>query len=229
MKNLTLPIVTIIFSVLIFNACTDNSNDKIELNLSESLSSIEQKVQENSFENINAVTPFDNVNKTFFIELLELNSIENENTIKNSRENLLNKYNENLNKISANISSQLNNEEELIFKSYFKSLKKNESNKILITEFYISEIKKLNISNESLEFCLNNFSFIKNLFTYIKFDEQNNLSYRGVNFDSCWDNCMSKKADAVFLYGNWVDQVDFMASAGPTVLKWTASCTWDCF
>lgn len=207
--------------------------------MSHDLSNIEQNISNNNFVIENSETPYDIINKTFFNSLSELINLEDVILIEKTKEKILKNYKENLssilvieNKVENKVENkkvQLTIEEELIFQSYFNSFNKNDINKILITDYYISEVKKLNISNESMVFCLNTLSFIKNQIIYFNYDAQNNLSYKSLYSSRCWDSCMSDKADSVWKDGNWIDKAAFIATAAETVAWWGGSCAWDCW
>ena len=159
---------------------------------------------------------------------------ENMHLSKNDLDSLINnaleRYRNNLTLKDINLKSEkkLTPKEELIFKSYFKSLNASNLSKMKITNYYISQITNLNLSKESLQFSLNTLSFTRQLLISINYDNNKNLNNKIENFDDCFDGCMRGKADAVFRDGNWIDIAQFIATAAVTTAWWIGSCAWNC-
>ncbi len=230
----------LILFLIVFHACTDKSTEGVELSLSKKLHKIEKSIDEKNIDIPKFVTPYDLNNQSFFKNISKIMLIkkkeerENMHLSKNDLDSLINnaleRYRNNLTLKDINLKSEkkLTPKEELIFKSYFKSLSTSNLSKIKITNYYISQITNLNLSKESRQFSLNTLSFTRQLLISINYDNNKNLNNKIENFDDCFDGCMRGKADAVFRDGNWIDIAQFIATAAVTTAWWIGSCAWNC-
>ncbi len=235
MKKIITGIAVILLMVLVFTKCNNKSIEKIEPNFTEEVQKIEKNINEKSIDIPKYITPYDLNNQSFFKNLSEIFlKKKSERFSKNDLDNLINntlkRYRNNLIISNENLKSEkkLTPNEELIFKSYFKELNNSNLSKIKITNYYISQIVKLNLSKKSLQITLNTLSFIRQLMVSINYDKSVNLHQTIEDYDGCVDACMRAKADAVFFYGNWVDQAEFIFSAAETTAWWIGSCMWHC-
>ena len=227
-SKLTLVVVFLSLSTI---SCTDSFDEREDLSLEKQLVEIEKTLILDELQVKDQQTTFDENNSIYFSNLSKVKRIVNEKEktkrIKEIKSNYYkNIYNNSYNKEKI---KKLPADVELIFKSYFKlTVNRESSDLIKITNYYINQISKLNISEDNLAFCLNALSFNKYLIGYTNDDSNIEERYKLKSFDSCYDSCMRRKASAVFDDGNWVDKAQFLLTAAETVAWWAGSCIWKC-
>jgi hypothetical protein len=133
----------------------------------------------------------------------------------------------------------LSDDEAIILKSYFKCAKNEDIDKVLLTQYYVDKIDKLHVDERTKHRCRACLSLIRDALI-VGCDEQivrprlktstyeySIGTYVSI-FEDCLRRCMSRKFNAIFIKGNWVDQTFFIIQAPQNVLMYTASCAVSC-
>jgi Pyruvate/2-oxoacid:ferredoxin oxidoreductase delta subunit len=133
----------------------------------------------------------------------------------------------------------LSDDETIILKSYFKCVKNENIDKVLLTQYYLDKINKLNVDERAKYRCNACLSFIRDALI-VGYDEkivaprlktstyEYSIGTYVSIFEDCLRRCISRKLNAIFIDGNWVDQAFFIVQAPQNVLMYTTSCTVSC-
>jgi hypothetical protein len=135
----------------------------------------------------------------------------------------------------------LSNEEILILQSYFNAFKNENFNAVEVSEYYLNEINKLNITEEAKPRCSAFLSFNKDILIYfddntivpIFEDKSHTISLTSANpgghynngewipscsYRDCHDCCMYRKAYHLEHYAGFIEQVEFIIGLPGTFL-----------
>ena len=143
----------------------------------------------------------------------------------------IDEYKVQLDALCGNIGykTELTNDEELIFKSYFEAIDKGDSDKVKISLFYIEEVQKMNLPHESVIFITSRLSMFKNIYESEMYRGSQN--YVRIHDDcykrGCFDCCMYKRFDALEK-SNFVEKALFIIGIPESFLAYAGICGWDC-
>ncbi len=219
MKNIFKKLLVLTFFSLAIFSCNNDLSD--EKSIEENLITLKSKINSNYLKKIKLTENISNLK--YFAEINEIKKIKDKNLIEKNLSNSANKNNE----------IELNPISEIILKDFFNTLSiNNEVNFKAITQLYINEIKNLSNDEIVIKECTENLILVRDYMIYLKFGIVDNNSQNKVwacAHRDCFDCCMYKKAYAVFVEGNWVDQASFLSSAAGQTAWWAGSCAWDCY
>jgi hypothetical protein len=130
----------------------------------------------------------------------------------------------------------LSDDETIILRSYFKCAKNKYIDKVLLTQYYLDKIDKLDVDEQTKYRCNACLSLIRDalIFTCDKIAvprlkvpyEYNIADYVNI-FEDCLVSCLRAKLDAIF-NGTWVEEIWFIVNCPVNMLVYTASCTESC-
>jgi hypothetical protein len=157
--------------------------------------------------------PFNSKGETFYNYLKKIQ----ETNINSEKD--LDEISEYINSADFEFNYNLNSDDIAVYENYFKNNVVNLKNMTILEDMILQD-NFLSKNNPLLE----SIAIIKWGFFY-----QENIANRTfAGFEHCLDRCLAKKAKALFVDGNWVDQAEFMLSGGTAFAWWVASCHWDC-
>ncbi|MDR3093381.1 MAG: hypothetical protein LBU62_01905 [Bacteroidales bacterium] len=170
-------------------------------------------------------------NKLFFDELLQ---IENRRQSLKSNERVV-EYESNpitkkaIEEYPFKKGDSFSENETIIFKSYFNALKNLSVSSVIVTQYYLDQIKELDIDEWTKHRCTATLSMIKDGLIYIEGINTPRLKAAPSesNFSTCWDTCIRGKLSTVF-NGNWIDISWFIINWPAEFAIMSASCSWDC-
>ena len=131
----------------------------------------------------------------------------------------------------------LSNDETIILKSYFKCAKNKDIDKVLLTQYYLDKIDKLDVDEWTKYRCNACLSLIRDALMVSTRDktaaprlkspyEYTIGDYVSI-FEDCLHRCIDAKLSAIF-NGNWFDKVWFISHCPADMLVYTTSCTISC-
>jgi len=197
---------------LTFTACSKNEEINQQETLEARLSSIEKLVS-----NIESNKSLHKIKNKKMIDWL--NKVKS-GEIKNTDNNSFSRDEEN---------SEITEEEQLIYESYFNSINTNENvNPIDINIFYLDMIEDIVIDQSKMDRLTSTLITHRDLMIYFDFGTTNE-SNRGNNCGhrDCFDCCMYYKLKEIE-DANLVDQVVFVLTIAESTAQMAVSCGWDC-
>lgn len=240
MRKLKLFICLLLNYIIIHitTGCYTDNFDKTPLNLGQIMLDIENKIESNEFLVVNSFDKFDKDNKRFFEKIKNIDITDNyyqiSKTVKKAVSSYNNLYKKTYTKNSSN--EKLSKIEELILKSYFKSLSISMSDdNISIAEYYIEQVNEMEIPQKDKEFCLNRLSLHKNLLFFV--DDSNldvvdsRLALRQkwppCAHRDCFDCCMYRKSQE-FEKKTWVEKAWILLHLPEEIGQWIVYCIYNC-
>ncbi|MDR3351084.1 MAG: hypothetical protein LBN98_05525 [Prevotellaceae bacterium] len=146
----------------------------------------------------------------------------------------------------------LSNEGTLIFQSYFNAVKNEKFNSIEIADYYLNEINKLNVTEETKARCNAFFSFHKDILLYLYLEDDVITSIKNeeimsptaaynfgghsrggewipaCNSRGCHDCCMYRKAYHLEYYATFIERVEYIVGLPGSFLWDVADCAFQC-
>ncbi|MDR1680872.1 MAG: hypothetical protein LBS12_03715 [Prevotellaceae bacterium] len=131
----------------------------------------------------------------------------------------------------------LSEEETIVLQSYFNSYQKRIMNRIVLTQYYLDEINKLDISQKSKLRCIAFLTFSKDWLLYIETGDSgkpqkvsSNIQFSSEDIPcderECFDGCMCRETEAIF--GNWLKAVVFISAPIRSAVLLASYCIVEC-
>ncbi|MDR2927044.1 MAG: hypothetical protein LBV41_02395 [Cytophagaceae bacterium] len=230
---------------LLFSSC-NNKSDVNENYLIDNMLAIESSLKSGDYELFNDISSSKKY-EFYFNELSRINNtmmnpnIEDEGTIRKST-NSLEELELNIEDYPFLIQAfenypyyegySFSQNEQIIFQSYLNSFHTTELHPVIITQYYMEQIKMLDIDIIAQEHSVAALEFFNDLFLFLSANNEMKAEVGTPttpvkDFELCYEKCLNYKLDQAFS-GNWIDDAWWVVNApynfGIMMISCTASC-----
>jgi hypothetical protein len=134
---------------------------------------------------------------------------------------------------TKNDSSQLTDEERILYESFLTSFKNSKENSVAICEFYINEVSCMKIDDQVKIDFFNRITFLKDLLIFVDYETHNEKVSSDVvekvlknPFDDCFDNCIS--SEVMHSMSSTVRKIIFLLRLPLSFAEIMVICVADC-